>query len=385
MRYIDIAWKNLWRRKAKTLFLLMGIILGVITIVTLLIISQAMNEEINNKFDQIGSNMVVMPKNDGFTLSYGGVSVNTGTIETKELSQDVVEKIKSIENADNISVIAPKLLGTLKTDQGRILAVGVDFKKEFRIKQWWHLEGSKPLNKNDVILGYTLAKQLNKKVGSNILVDKKKLVITGILQEIGSEEDTALYLDLALLQNLLNKENKLSFIELSALCYSCPIEDIVAQIKEKLPDARVTAVLEAVEARKDIVDKFSILANAVSVIVLIIGFFIVGISLVAVINQRRKEIGIFKAIGFSRKHIMLIFLLEIIVISIMAGALGYLAGVLLAKWLAPLVAQMEVPVTYQWSWAVITLIITVFTGIMGSLVPIIRAAGQNPADALKSL
>lgn len=383
MQLVDLTLKHLWRKKTKALFLLLGIIIGVTTIVTLFVITTSMNEEINNKFDLIGSNMIVVPRSDSLTLSYNGITVNSGTTNTVELPEEAINKIMSIKNRENIAEIAPKLLGTLQTNSGQILAVGVNFDTEFRIKKWWQLDGNKPQASHEVILGSTASKILKKEVGSKISVGNRELVVTGVLKEIGSEEDNVLYVSLPELQNILNKEGKLSFIEVSALCYSCPIEEIVAQISSKLPEAKVTAILEAVESRKAIVDKFSILARTVSLIVLFIGSLILSNTVLLSINERNREIGVFRALGFKKRHIAAIIVLETAIVSILGSLIGYLLGIVLAKWLAPLIAQMEVPILWDWQLGIRSLILTVLVGVMASLLPVYKAVKHDPAHSMR--
>ena len=382
MGLFELSLKHLWRNKNKVIFLLWGIIIGVTTIVTLYTITFSMEKEISDKFDQIGSNMIIFPNSESLSLNYSGVTVQGETQKMVELSEDALDRIMSIKNSENIAVIAPKLLGTLETDGGKALAVGVDFAAEFMMKKWWKLEGKQPAVNNEVILGSNASSILNKKVGSKIVLGDTELVVSGILAEMGSEEDEALYLNLPLLQNLLNKEGSLSLIEVSALCYTCPIEDIVMQITNKLPEAKVTAVLEAVEARKVIVDKFSALARTVAIIVLFIGFLIVTNSFLAAINGRKKEIGILRSLGFKRIHVAIVIIFEGIVVSLFGGITGYLLGTLLAKWLAPLIAQMEVLITWDWKLGLVSLILAITVGIFASIIPVFRAVKQDPADSM---
>ena len=385
MKLADIALSNLLRRKGRVLILLLAMAVGSGTIIALFAVTNAMNEEVSHKFDQIGSNLVIMPKSEALTLSYGGISVGGDPEETTELSQDVIGRILSIKNAENIATIAPKLLGTLVTGDETVLAVGVDFRAELRMKKWWNIEGRAPTEANEVVLGSAAAARLEKGSGSTISAAGRELTVVGVLEEMGTEEDNALFLDLALLQGILGKPQRLSFVELSALCYTCPIEDISAQLAGKLPEAKVTTILEAVSARKTIVDRFSALARAVALTVLVISAMIIASAVMSSVNQRSREIGILRAIGFRRAHVATIILLEVTAVSAAAGGIGFLLGTLSARGLAPLVAQMEVTVAWDWKLGAAALALTVLTAVAASLVPALTAAGEDPADALRHI
>lgn len=383
MGLFDIVLKHLWRNKSKALFLALGIIIGVTTIVTLYTITISMEKEVSDKFDEIGSNMIILPKSESLALTYGGITIQSRAQSEASLPEDSINRIRNIKNEENIAVIAPKLLGAIETDGGKALAIGVDFTAEFMMKKWWELEGEAPTAFNHVILGNDAASALNKSVGSKIFVDDIELVVSGILEKAGSEEDNGLYLSLPLLQELLNKEGILSFIEISALCYTCPIEDIVTQISNKLPEAEVTAVLEAVEARKAIVDKFSTLARTVSLTVFFIGFLIVANSVLVAVSSRTKEIGILRSLGFKKLHVAGIIVLENMLVSLVGGIMGYFFGMFLAKWLTPLIAQMEVLILWEWKLAITSLVIATSVGMLASAIPVIKVVTKNPSQSMK--
>ncbi|MFZ7103951.1 MAG: ABC transporter permease [Peptococcaceae bacterium] len=382
MHLADIVLRHLWRCKAGILFLLTGIMLGVAAVVALYTLSFAMEEEVGNRFDQIGANIIIVPGSAQPSLTYAGITIPSGTQDRTELSENAAAKIRTITNGENISVIAPKLLGMVETETARVLAVGVDFARELKIKKWWKPEGQVPVRENQVMLGRGLSTRLQKQVGSTINIGNTEMVVTGILNEMGSEEDDVLYLSLPVLQRFLHKEGKLSYLEVSALCYTCPIEDMVGQISAKLPDAKVTAVLEAVEARKAIVDKFSALARVVSAIILIVGALLAGNSLVNAVNGRLEEMGILGAIGFNKKHLITLILLENVVICSGGGILGFVTGTIMAKGLAPIIARMEVAIVWEWRLGAIALLLAVMLGAAAGLFPALRVLKQNPGRVM---
>ena len=184
-------------------------------------------------------------------------------------------------------------------------------------------------------------------------------------------------------QQILGKPNSISFIEVSALCNTCPIDDIVAQLQSKLPDAEVSASKEAVQARKDIVDRFASFALAISVVVLVIGSLIVFTTMMSSVNERTREIGIFRAIGFRKGHIMTIILLEAVLVSLVGGLIGYLLGMGAAWGVGPAIAQMDLNITWQLPVAAGALGLAVLIGILASLSPAWRAAKLDPVEALR--
>ncbi|NLT95103.1 MAG: ABC transporter permease, partial [Clostridia bacterium] len=90
MGLFDIVLKHLWRNKSKALFLALGIIIGVTTIVSLYTITISMEKEVSDKFDQIGSNIIIVPKTEELPLAYGGITVSTGGQSEVSLPEEAI-------------------------------------------------------------------------------------------------------------------------------------------------------------------------------------------------------------------------------------------------------------------------------------------------------
>ena len=110
-------------------------------------------------------------------------------------------------------------------------------------------------------------------------------------------------------QRVLRKPGELSLIEVSALCQGCPIDDIVAQLSAALPEAKVSALQQAVRARLQTVERLSRFSTALSVVMLLIGFVIVFITMMNSVVERTREVGVLRALGFRKSHIVRIFII----------------------------------------------------------------------------
>lgn len=383
-------------------------VIGIATIVTLFTITKAMKTDLGDRFDQIGANIVIVPKSDNLSLSYGGMSVSGVSADAKQLDNSVAKRILTIGYKDRISVIAPKLITGTKVEGNKALIVGVNFIPELSLKSWWNIrtvdkpQGTNPplteeekknlkpqrksmpnIKDNEVILGKNAADKLNKKPGDVITVLGQKFRIWGVIDPVGSTVDDSIHMDLLKTQTLFKMPNQLSFIEVAALCTNCPIEDIMAQIQEKLPEAEVTAVREAVKAREETIDKFTSFAKGVSIVVFFIGALVVFLTMTSSVNERTREIGIFRAIGFRKSHVMIIIFLEGIIISLLAGIIGYLLGMLAAFVVGPIIAQMEINITWNWVLGFEAIAIAMLVGISASILPARQAAKLDPAEALR--
>ena len=299
MRLIDIALKGMGRRPGRVLLLVIGLAIGVATVVALVAITTSMNQSMATKLDEYGANILIVPRSNDLALSYGGVSVASASFGVTEMNLDDLERIGTIPNAQNVSVVAPKLLSAVNLGERQILLAGVQFENELRLKQWWQVTGSYPSQAHDALAGARLAEEMQLEQGQMIDIQGQKFTIAGILSENGSQDDHILFVDLALAQQLLGQPGRITLAEVAALCSECPIEEMVSQISEVLPQMRVTALRQAVTLRMETVGQLTRFALAVSLVVTAIGGLIVVTTMLGAVAERRQEIGLFRALGLG--------------------------------------------------------------------------------------
>ena len=116
MRLTDVILRNLRRRLGRKLLLILGLTIGVGTVVGLMSITTAMQTDVATKLDEYGANILIVPKANDLSLSYGGVTVASAAFDVAELTLDDLDAIRTIKNARNISVVAPKLLSAVQID-----------------------------------------------------------------------------------------------------------------------------------------------------------------------------------------------------------------------------------------------------------------------------
>ena len=123
-----ISFKNLIRRKGKASFVLAGLVIGVSTVVGIISFVEAMTSDINHKLEKYGANILIVPRTENLTLTYGGLSLGGVSFEMEEIRQEELAKVSSIKNARNIAALGPLVLGVVNVDSHKVLLAGVDFK-----------------------------------------------------------------------------------------------------------------------------------------------------------------------------------------------------------------------------------------------------------------
>jgi putative ABC transport system permease protein len=306
--------------------------------------------------------------------------------DTQILKDADVPKIRQIEVRENISTISPKIIGVVQIEGKKVPLMGVLFQEETRLKKWWRIRGTVPKGQEEVLLGNEAAVKLFKSTGDPLAINGKRVRISGILDETGSQDDFLILGELAFVQGVLKKPGALSLIEVSALCITCPIEEIVRQISKELPHAKVTAIKQTLETKMEALGHFKKFSIGISVIVLLIGGLIVFTNMMASVNERKREIGIFRAIGFRKSHVVRIIFLEAFIIGLIAGITGYVLGVGVSQVIGPMITGTKgLKIFIDPLLAIGVVFLSAFIGILSSAYPALHASKMDPTEALRAL
>jgi putative ABC transport system permease protein len=386
MRLHTISINNLKRRKAKMAFLTIGLMVGIATIVTLITLARSLSGDIERKMDEFGANILITPQSNGLAMNYGGISLGGVTFDQREIHEEDLARIKTIANHKNLSAVAPKVLGGIRIGGHDVLLVGVNFDSELKMKQWWKIFGNEPKADNELLLGSDASKVLGVEPGDSLTIKNESFIVAGVLDQTGSQDDALVFASLSRAQKLLGKQGKITLVEVAALCSGCPISDMVNQIAEKLPEAKVSAIQQVVEGRLKALDQFKNFSFVMGGVVIFIGSLIVFVTMMGSVNERTTEIGVFRAIGFRKSHIMRIILLEAALVSLLAGLLGYLAGMGGASLALPFMAESSKALLVWDVWvAAGSVMLALLLGLLASLYPALHASRMDPTEALRAL
>ncbi|MBW1898335.1 MAG: ABC transporter permease [Deltaproteobacteria bacterium] len=385
MKLYNISFNNLNRRRGKMIFLISGLVIGIATIVTLLSITESMSSDIEKNLNQFGANIVMTPKNESLSLSYGDINVGGVNYQVKEFDEASIPDIRKIKNHKNLGIVAPKVLGSVKIKDRNVLLMGVNFEDEIALKTWWSFNGKFPDQKSDIAVGSKAAAALNLKTGDELTLNSRTYRISGVLRPTGSSEDNIIIADLHEAQQILNKQGKISMVEISAFCQGCPISEMTLQIAEKFPEARVTALKQAVMSKMQSIELFKSFSYGISALVILIGALLVFITMMGSVNERTREIGIFRAIGFRRGHVMQIILLEAMIVGFVGGFIGLLSGNGIAWAVIPQVMKGGTFAGINLSLGGISMLLSISLSLLASLYPAVRASSLDPSEALRVL
>jgi putative ABC transport system permease protein len=371
MRLELIAIKNIVRRKQRVFFLLFTIIVAVAIVNSLYQLNTSMSSEIGNSFDRLGPNIIITVPDSNLDVS-----------PTPLIADDYM-KVYQIPERNSIAVVSPKLLDVGNVEATKALLLGVYFQFESQLKPWWSWDGQLPFKTNEVLLGRNIATELQKSVGDTLQIENQEFTITGILNVTNTDEDKVVFLPLLTLQSLKNRGQEISFIEVAALCTSCPLPDIAEQIRQVLPNTEVKTLQESVAIRQATIERIQEFMLLGSIIILLISCFIVGMTMMNYVFERKVDIGVLRAVGLRRAHVFEVLITEAVIIGATGGLLGYAVGTIMAKYITPYIISLPLTIEFNVWFGGVSVIISILLTILASLYPINKVTKLDPVDALK--
>ena len=355
------------------------------TVVAVMTYTKTMTRDINHKLEKFGANILILPRTEALPLTYGGVSLGGVSFDMEPIHYNELASIKTIKNAENIAAVGPVVLGKVAIQGKPVLLAGMDFKVSSILKPWWRVNGGLPKT-GGLLAGAEAAGKLKLQIGNRVHLADRTLIVKGILEPTGSQDDHLVFTDLETAQQILGKDGEISLVEVAALCKDCPVDDMVVQIGEKMPSTKVMAIQQVVRGRMETLAHFRKFSYGLSIVVVLIGGLVVLVTLMGSVRERTREIGIFRAVGFRKSQVMKIIFLETGVISLLAGVSGYAAGLvavrvglLLAENRQPSLPPLD-PGLMLWAIAMAGVV-----GMAASIYPASVAARMDPNQALAAL
>lgn len=416
MRLYHIALNNLRRRKARMLFVLLGLSIGMATVVAVYGLLEAMRAEMTRQASEFGANVVITADTGEMTFSYGGITLPEVLFDVEPLTMADVAAIEQLPSRSLVRVIAPKLLGVSTAAGREVIVAGVRPQEEFRIKPWLRLQEAPPaaermevskedgkemqldiyyldlarqdptkivLGPRQVLLGSALASALGANPGDRLALGGQEFTVFGLLKENGSLEDEQAIMNLAAAQELLRLPRDVTVIELSVDETRGTEQTLLEDLAAALPAAQITSVRQEKLRRDELLTRMARFGMSISVLILLAGTLVAALAISGAVRERTREIGIFRALGFRQAHVAKIIMLEALLISLGGGILGYTAGVSAARAAGPLLDSGTLAVPWRLDLLAATLLLSLAVGLLAGIFPARQAAALDPAEALR--
>jgi putative ABC transport system permease protein len=390
--HFNFAIQSIKHRKVRSVLTVLAVVIGIAAIVSLVTISQGLGNAIEDQFENLGSNrFYIVAKQPGF-----------GAPTTSVLTQndaDAIEGILEIEAVN--SYLWQKIDVTYNKEEKYTSVTGTQ--SEQSIEEVWETQGvslekGRWIDKGEdsaVVIGSSLAHKTYEKeifLNEKIEIKNQKYKVVGIMNSLGNEEDdnnVIMTMDEARI--IHEDETGVTFIDVIVKDNYDMLEvsEEVTRRLEKLrgeEDFELFLPEQILEQLGTILLTFQIVLGGIAAISLLVGAVGIMNSMYTNVLERKKEIGILKAIGATPKDIKSIFIIEAGVMGLIGGVLGALIGSLLALGVG-LIAEQQgfilLKVEVAPGLVVISIIFAVLIGSLAGYLPAKDAATLLPVEALK--
>ena len=396
-----IAIRALIRNKLRAFLTMLGIIIGVASVIAMLAIGEGSKQKIRGQISSMGTNMVMVMPN---FQRRGGVSL--GSSSSMALKYTDVVALRS--EATDISSVSPEVrasgqvIYSNQNTQTTIYGVSEEYLsiKKLEIISGRFFNANELKNMSKVcVLGQTVVENLfgvkADPVGLSIRIKNLPFLIIGTLKDkgesgMGQDEDDLILAPYTTVQRRLAAIDYINGIYASALSEEkspaaiAEVTEILRRthkLKESAEnDFRVMSQSELLKTVSSITDIMTYLLGAIAGISLLVGGIgIMNIMFVSV-TERTREIGLRMSIGGRGKDILKQFLAESIILSILGGMIGVIFGYLLARLAGSLMSTVAIVKTQS---VFLAFIVCFIIGVFFGWYPARKAANLNPIDALR--
>lgn len=396
MKLANLTIKELWHRKTQLVSGLLAIMLGIGVIIGIRSISVVSEKAVAVNLDNLGANILILPQAASVDNYY------SADIDAPTFPESYVDKLvtSTLPGVDNLS---PKLTRRVTIGDQKIVLTGILPKSEIASKPIWQTGGligkaltsscspsSKPkqfadeklqrkgvdtLTSGDCLIGSAIAGKLKLTEGNQLVIENKSFNIKKILPETGTVDDDRVFANLHDVQALLGTGEQISAIEVMGCCNEIS-DGLLGKMRNILPDTRITTIGQIVSTQIETNRLMNNVSLVFLIIILFVGSISIGNYIWANVNERRKEIGILRMIGYQKKHIYSILISKAIAMGIIGGIGGFIVGTIAAIWLGPRFAGIAVNPIYL--FLPLSLLLSVAISIIGSVIPAYMAGRIEP-------
>jgi putative ABC transport system permease protein len=420
--FLRLVYQSFRRQKRRKLLAGLAITLGVAVATAMLAVAADIGDKINRELRTYGANIAVYPQEDTLDVEIGGINLKPPS-DGAYLNEADLPNIKGTFWRHNILGFSPFLpvrvqataAGTTRDLEllGTYFAKNLVYGKESfttgvrTTHPWWRVNGEWPRDdSHDVLLGEAAAADFHVKPGDAVRVGGRDLRVAGVLSA-GSAEDHNIVAPLHLAQEILERPGAVRRVLVSALTkpedalarrgeanpkalstelydrwYCSPYANAIAyQLMEAIPHSRAEQIRQVAQNEGQVLSRIKGLMLLVTIAALLASALAVSAAMATAIFERRREVGLMKAIGAGNLAVAALFFAEAGLLAILGGVVGFLAGIGMAQQIGQWIFGSRVTVEPVLFPVVIAVAIAVTFA--GSAASIRRAMRFDPAVVLR--
>lgn len=381
-----MAISSILSNKLRTFLTMLGVIIGVSAVIIAVGFAEGSTKSITSNIESIGTNML---------------TVNLMGRRTSDVTYDVVAE--ELDKIDEIENYAPILNGNVYIKNSKNTSISTNYVgtnenyatvqdkavQEGRFLTSFDIKGSL----NVAVVGTYVANELfpdGDAVGSYVKFNNKSFKIVGILTQTEDGEEGTADDTIIIPYTVAQRISRAGAV--STIYVRAENADNVDSLKENMENMlyklyenedyyRVTSQQAMLETLSSVTDTLSIVLAGIAAISLVVGGIGIMNIMIVSVTERTREIGIRKAIGARKINILVQFLIESLIITLLGGITGIIIGCIGIT----IIGKLDlVPAVYSAKWILISLIVSLVIGVVFGLFPAYKAAKMDPIKALRT-
>lgn len=370
--YFRMVTSSLIRRRSRMLVALLAVAVGATILSGLITLYYDVPRQMSQEFRSYGANLILLPASS-----------------SSALTPSQVDQIKAQIPSDKLIGMANFRYESVKIHEQPFVVAGTNIAQIKKTSPYWYINGEWPAKEKEILIGNDVARILDLKVSDQLSIDgltasgekfSQSFKVVGILQTGGSEE-SYIYMELSDLEALKGNANQINVVECSISLQKEELDQLVLALNRADPNVVPKIVKRVANSENTVLSKLQALVYIVNIVVLILTMVCVATTMMAVVAERRKEIGLKKALGAMNKSIILDFMGEAILLGAVGGVLGVIMGYFFAQYISMNVFGRAI--SFEPMLVIVTIIVSIVVTALSCLLPVQRATKIDPAIVLR--
>ena len=370
--YLKMITSSLIRRRSRMLVALLAIAIGSTVLSGLLTIYYDIPRQMGTVFRSYGANLIFLPAES----------------ESK-ITQEQIGAIKQVIDPEKLVGFAPYIYQSAKVNEQPYMIAATDLASAKSNSPYWLIRGDWPHNKKEVLIGHEISRNIELSVGDTFIVNTPKpngavtvneCTVSGIVTTGGVEEEF-IFMSLEDIKGIIGYDDQFDVIECSIDGNQEYLKSIADTVSKQVNGITPRLVKRVTESQDVVLNKLQALVWIVTIIVLFLTMICVTTTMMAVVAERRKEIGLKKALGASNSSVVKDFMGEAVMLGLIGGILGVVLGYVFADNVSISVFAREVSFPVQ--LAPFTVIASIIITIVSCLFPVRATVDIDPALVLR--
>jgi putative ABC transport system permease protein len=385
MIWFSLAFKNLIRRKTRSILTVLGVAIAIAVLYSLFQFQQGYQSRLKGELGALGAHVMVVPK--GCPYEAATIALHGGKWP-RYMDESLLDKVKADPGvAEAAGVIMDAVFAP---GNKNVILLGID-EDYMKIRPAWHINGHWFDSDSSIIMGVTAAQEAGVKPGDYWVIPEKnvRLKVVGVLNRTNTQDDGFSFLPRKTLQKISGLEGKLVLILIKAKQVD-KTDALVASLKASEVDMNVFPLSELLGTISALMASTKVFVSAIILIAVILGGVGVLNTVLMAVFERTREIGMMKAMGGSRGDVFKLVWAETVLTTVLGGVAGIAIALVSSRLVEALIRGM-IPYAPKGSLIGLSLptmamcvVLSLVLGLVAGFYPAFRAASVKPVEAIKA-